>query len=464
MKISVKKIVEICDATLYSGSEDIICSSFVKDTRILQEGDTYIGIKGDNFNGNDFYQEALDKGANCVILEKKYFNELNEFNDKPIILVENSILALKKLATYTREKSSTFIIGITGSVGKTSTRDMIYSVLKENFNTLKTEDNYNNEIGLPLTLLKLENEEMAVIEMGMNHLGEIDYLSKITKPNLSVITNVGTAHIGELGSRENILKAKLEIINGMNEEGILIINNDNDLLHEYYLKNKNNIVTIGINNDSDFQAFDIKTNDDSSTFKIKHKEQIYKITCPLPGNAFIYNSLVSFAVGFILNIDFEKIVNGINNIKLTKNRMEIIKLKNGIKLINGVYNASFDSMKSSLEILKNQSGERKIAVLGSMLELGDFSKELHEKVGDIVVENNIDYLITVGSEAKYIGSKAIDSGIKKENVYSFNNNEEAIDFLKKLIKDNDTLLLKASNSLNFKEIVENIKCYIGLEY
>jgi len=144
--------------------------------------------------------------------------------------------------------------------------------------------------------------------------------------------------------------------------------------------------------------------------------------------------------------------------------MEIIKLKNGIKLINGVYNASFDSMKSSLEILKNQSGERKIAVLGSMLELGDFSKELHEKVGDIVVENNIDYLITVGSEAKYIGSKAIDSGIKKENVYSFNNNEEAIDFLKKLIKDNDTLLLKASNSLNFKEIVENIKCYIGLEY
>lgn len=462
LKLSVKKIVEICDASLYCGSEEVICSSFVKDTRILKEGDTYIGIKGENYNGNDFYIDAFNKGVNCAILEKKYFKENDEYKNKPIILVEDSIKALKQLATYVRNNLNTFIVGVTGSVGKTSTRDMIYSVLNENFKTLKTENNYNNEIGLPLTLLKLTDEEMAVIEMGMNHIGEIDYLSNITKPNISVITNVGTAHIGELGSRENILKAKLEITNGMDEKGILIINNDNDLLHEYYLKNKNNIITIGINNESDFQAFDIKENDSSSTFKIKHKDTFYEITCSIPGKAYIYNALIAFAVGFILDIDYAKIANGIKNIKLTENRMEIIKLKKGIKLINGVYNASYDSMKSSLEILKSQSGERKIAVLGTMLELGSFSKELHENVGSLIINNDVDYLITVGSDAKYIGSKAVSLGFNEERVFSFENNNDATELLKRLIKDNDTILLKASNGLHFKEIVDNLVSYIGL--
>lgn len=461
MKLSVKKITQICNGRLYCGNENIVCSNFVKDTRIINDGDTYIGIKGANFNGNDFYIDALKKNANCVIIEEDSFKIDNDFNyDKPIILVKNSIIALKNIAEYIRNNSHAKFIGVTGSVGKTSTRDMIYSVLNNEFKTLKTEGNFNNNIGLPLTIMRLTDEKMAVIEMGMNHLGEIEYLSNITKPHIAVITNVGTAHIGELGSRENILKAKLEITSGMDSDGILVINNDNDLLHEYYLKNKKNIITIGIDNTSDFMATDIKLEANYSTFNINYNNRKYEVYCSVPGKAFIYNSLVAFAVATLLGIKPEKIVTGIKNFELTKNRMEIIDLKNKIKIINGVYNASVDSMKANLEILKNQDGKRKIAVLGSMLELGKFSRQLHEEVGETVFNNNIDILITVGEEAKMIAKKAFEMGMNKENIYVLDTNSKAINILKELIKHEDTILFKASNSLNFKEIIDNIIPYI----
>ena len=456
MKISVKKIVEICDATLYSGSEDIICSSFVKDTRILQEGDTYIGIKGDNFNGNDFYQEALDKGANCVILEKKYFNELNEFNDKPIILVENSILALKKLATYTREKSSTFIIGITGSVGKTSTKDLIASVMSQKYNTLKTTGNYNNHIGVPLTILKLKEHESAVIEMGMNHLGEISKVTKIAEPTMSVITNIGTAHIGILGSRENILKAKLEILEGMDKNAPIIINNDNDLLHEWYLKNKDtkNIITYGIDNQSDVMAKNITSFENGSEFEVDINNKTYKAKINVGGNHFVLNALCGICVGLENNIPVENILNGIRNFKLTANRMEISESDAGAKIINDSYNASYDSVKAALESLKVMNGNRKIAVLGDILELGDFSEIIHKKVGEEVYKNKIDILITVGENAKFIANEAKTLGMDEEFIFCFDNNIDAINKIKEIMKSDDCILLKASNGMRFKEIVD----------
>lgn len=457
-ELTVKKIVEIVNGELFCGNEDVICTTFTKDTRTIQVGDTYIGIKGEKFDGNLFYKEAFSKGAICVILERASFVEDKDyFYDKPIILVDNSVLALKALGEYKRNTARAHFVGVTGSVGKTSTRDMIYSVLKEEFKTLKTEGNYNNAIGLPLTLLRLSDEEAAVIEMGMNALGEIDYLSRIVRPHISVITNVGTAHIGELGSRENILKAKLEICNGMDEEGILIINNDNDLLHEYYLSNSKNIVTIGIDNESDFMATHIESFEDSSSFIIRCKYGEVEVTCPVPGRAFVYNSLIAFAVGMQLGIDPQKIKQGIGEFALTKNRLEVFKINENITVINDVYNASVDSMKSSLEILKNKKAERRIAVLGSMLELGTFSKELHEEVGRAVFENKIDILVTVGEDAKFIASSAKNFGMKEENVFSFDENQEAIQFLKENSKANDAILLKASNGMRFAEIVAALR-------
>lgn len=457
-ELTVGKIVEICNGELLCGDENVICSSYTKDTRTITDGDTYIGIKGEKFDGNVFYKDAFSKGANAVILEKDSFILDQEYDcNKPIILVEDALVALKNMAEYKRKTTEALFVGVTGSVGKTSTRDMIYSVLKEGYKTLKTEGNFNNNIGLPLTLLRLTDEKAAVIEMGMNALGEIDYLSKITRPQISVITNVGTAHIGELGSRENILKAKLEIQNGMDNQGILIINNDNDLLHQYYLNNKDSIITIGIDNESDFYATNIKLENDHSEFDITYKNNSYSVYCPVPGKVFVYNSLTAFAVGTLANIEPNKIIKGINNFELTKSRTEIINLKNNKILINDAYNASVDSMKSSLEILKNINNGRKIAVLGSMLELGEFSKKLHEEVGIAVIKNNIDILITVGNDAKYIANAALENGMNKNLVYSFDDNKDAIAKLKEILNNNDAILVKASNGLRFSEIVESLK-------
>ena len=456
-QFTAKKISEICNGEIICGNENLICRSFSKDTRTLKVGDTYIGIKGNNFDGNLMYNEAFSKGAICAILEKDSFDN-NYKGNKTIILVDNTLKALRLLGIFKRDNTNAYFVGITGSVGKTSTRDLVYSVVKEEYKALKTERNYNNNIGLPLTLLRLTDEKAAIIEMGMNNLGEIDYLSKITRPHIGIITNIGTAHIGELGSRENILKAKLEILNGMDKNGILIINNDNDLLHTYYLENKNNnIITIGIENNSDYTATNIKVSNEKIYFDIVYQNKKYPIVLNIPNKVFVYNCLYAFAVGKILNIDTEKIINGIKNFKLTENRSEIFKIKSNITIINDSYNASLDSMKSSLEMLAHINGKRKIAVLGSMLELGEFSENLHRKVGEAVYKNHIDILITVGKDAKYIALEAEKNGMNENKIYIFSNNQPAIIKLKEILNKEDTVLLKASNGLHFNQIVEELK-------
>lgn len=449
MKLTIKKLCEVCSGKLVCDIDnDKECTSFSKDTRTINPGDVYVGIKGENFDGNTLYQDAFDKGAICSIIESKSFD--NKVINKPIILVDNSIDALRKIGEYYRNNSEATFIAVTGSVGKTSTRDMIYSVVSTKYKSLKTMGNYNNNIGLPLTLTRLTDEKCAVIEMGMNNLGEIDYLSKITRPHIAIITNVTTAHIGNLGSRENILKAKLEITNGLVEGGKLVINNDNDMLHEHYLKNPKNIFTIGIDNDSDVMAKNIELKDNKYYFDIVYQNNYYKAEIPILSIAFIYNSLIAFAVGILVNIEPEKILEGIKSFKLTENRIDFIDTNYGVKIINGCYNASVDSMKSSLEILNNTIGERKIAVLGDMLELDKFSKELHEEVGKYT--SDVDILVTIGNDAKYIAENS-----KAQKVISFENNTDAINFLKKELKNGDVILVKASNGMKFIDIVNAIK-------
>ena len=460
--IYVKDLIEKCNAKLIYGNPNEILENFSKDTRTIKNNDIYIGIKGSNFNGNLFYEEAFNKGAKVCIIEENSIklDDLKKFDNKTLVIVDDSIETLRILASYKRSLYNIPIVGVTGSNGKTCTRDLIYSVVNKKYKTLKTDGNFNNNIGLPLTLLRLTDEKAAIIEMGMNALGEIDYLTKITKPNIGIITNVGTAHIGKLGSRENILKAKLEILNGIDKNGKLIINNDNDLLHNYYLKNKNDnveIITVGIENDSDYTATNIEMTGEKINFDIVYKNKKYPIVLNIPNKVFIYNCLYAFAVGNILNIETDKIKSGIENFELTKNRSEIFKIKNNITIINDSYNASLDSMKSSLEMLANVNGKRKIAILGSMLELGEFSESLHRKVGEEVYKNNIDILITVGDDAKFIALEAEKNGMNKENIYSFSDNQTTINKLKEILKKEDAILLKASNGLHFNQIVEKLK-------
>jgi len=457
--ILVKDILKICNGKLICGNEEETCENFSKDTRQISKGDIYLGIKGERFNGSVFFKEAFEKGAKgCILQDVEISKEdIDTYNDKFIIVVEDVVKALQELAAYKRSLYNIPVIGITGSVGKTSTKDIIASVMATKYNVLKTEGNYNNEIGLPLTILKLKEHDALVLEMGMSAFGEISLLSNIAKPTIGVVTIIGSSHIGELGSRENILKAKLEILEGLNEKGSLIINNDNDLLNLWNKENKDNHkhITYGIDNESLLIPKNIHINDSDSSFEIDINNKTYTVKVPVAGKHFIYNSLAAIAVGLENNIEMEKIIEGISNFSLTKRRMEIIKNKQNVTILNDSYNASYESVKAALEYLSSIKANRKIAVLGDVLELGKFSKQMHEKMGEEVVKNNINILVTVGTEAKIIADM-----VKKENkeifVYSFDNNQAAITLIKEQMKEDDVILIKASNSMKFEEIVDSI--------
>ena len=456
-RIYVEDIVRECNGELIIGDSKKECIDFCKDTRLIKENDVYIGIKGENFDGNKFYDKAFDNGASVCILDNIEDIDINKYKDKTIIKVEDSIIALGKIAAYKRSLYNIPVIAVTGSVGKTSTKDMIASVLETKYNVLKTKGNLNNNIGMPLTILELKDHDCLIVEMGMNHLNEISYLTKIAKPTIAVITNIGTAHIGNLGSRENILKAKLEILEGLDKNGVLFINNDNDLLKEKYnkLKNKYKVKTIGIDNASDYIAYNIKEDITRSIFTIKDNDIEENIQVNVATRPFIYNSLMGYAIGKELNIENDLIKKGISNLKLTAHRLEKKINKRGVTIIDDTYNASYDSMKSALELL-GKSNNRKIAILGDMLELGEYSEEIHRKIGEDVVNNNIDILITVGNLSIYIKDEALKEGFNKYNIYNFEKQEDTYNLLNNLLKEGDLVLVKGSHGINLDKLVEEM--------
>jgi len=457
--MKVEDIIKATNGRLLVGDPQEDCENFCTDTRKIQKGDIYVGLKGEKFNGNEYYKEALEKGAKVAVISgvEVTKEDLEQYKDKTIIEVKDSLEAFGDIAAYKRDLYDIPVVQITGSVGKTSTRDIIANVVRTQYKTLQTEGNQNNAIGLPTTLLKLKDHEAVVVESGMNHLGEIRYLGKIAKPTVAVITNIGTAHIGFLGSRENILKAKLEILENLKPDGYIVINNDNDMLNKWAKEDtKYKKYTFGIDEKSDVMAYNIKVNENYSTYNVKIDNKEYSVKVPVSGVHFVYNSLCAIAVGNLLNIAPENIIKGIETFTLTKNRMEIDKIKDNVTVINDAYNASYDSMKAAIEYLKGIPGDRKIAVLGDMFELGEFSEEIHRKVGIEVFTHKIDVLLTVGNESKYIAEEVKYLGMPKENVVSFDTNEEAINYLNKTLRKNDVVLLKAANGMHFAEIFKGI--------
>lgn len=443
----IKEIIEATNGTLLSGNMDDDIHGFTQDTRQIHKGDMYIPLVGEKNDGHQFIEQAFEAGASTVITAHPI--DAPEHN---VILVEDTLQALTDMASYLRKNRPVKVVGITGSVGKTSTKDMIYAVVSTQYKTLKTLGNYNNHIGLPLTILRHDDEEVMVLEMGMNHLGEIHHLTMIAKPDISCITNVGTAHIGELGSRENILKAKMEIVDGMDAQGVLIINDDNDLLHTVDC-NCCQIVRVGQNDDCQLKAHHMELLLEESYFDLDYLGQTYHVHVPVSGLHFVTNALIAIAVGLSLNIDIEKCIKGIEKFELTKNRMDIITLNQDIKIIDGTYNANLDSMKSSLDVLANYP-DRKIAVLADMLELGHYEKDFHEEVGEYVAKKDIDLLLAVGQASQHIVEKAKQNHIE---AYHFENNQQLMQALDQKLQSHDVVLLKGSHGMHLQEVVEYLK-------
>ena len=361
-------------------------------------------------------------------------------------MVEDTRKALLSLASYYRSLFDIPVVGLTGSVGKTTTKEFVASVLSKGYNTLATKGNFNNDIGVPLTIFGLEpSTEAAVVEMGMSNFGEIEVLSKCARPDIAIITNIGTSHIEFLGSQEGILKAKTEIFKGLSKNGKVILNGDDPYLWGIKDSLEFDAIYFGMENPScDLVATDIKPDENGSLFKCEGKE--YRIN-PV-GVHNIYNALASIAVGKILGLSYEKIYAGLKAYVPGGIRQNIVSAK-GYKVINDCYNSSPQSVKAALGVLDTLAAQRRIAVLGSIGELGEKSKELHLDIGTYVSDSKTDILITVGEDAKYIAECA-----KCDQKYSFGTTDEAIELLGKLVKQDDAVLVKASRFMKFEVISE----------
>ncbi|MDI6602141.1 MAG: UDP-N-acetylmuramoyl-tripeptide--D-alanyl-D-alanine ligase [Thermoanaerobacteraceae bacterium] len=425
------------------------------DSRNVESGMLFIPLSGDRFDGHDFIQDASNNGAIATLTQYDVSVNMDNFL---IIRVEDTLKALQDLSRYIRRKFDRVkIIAITGSTGKTTTKNFVTSVLSERYKVLSNKGNYNNQIGLPLTLINLDGSyDIAVLEMGMNSFGEIRNLSDIARQDIAVITNIGTAHIGNLGSRENILRAKLEITEFLNKDNTAYFNGDDDLLSK--VNGLYKVLYFGFENNNDIQAFDIKNNkEDGMEFNIKYKNYQGHFVIRLPGKHNIMNALPAIALGYDFGLKWEEIYDGLLKTKNEKMRLKLINI-NSMRLIDDTYNANPDSMKAAINFLVDVSMySRKVAILGDMLELGEFAVQSHKDIGKYCYISGVDVLITYGNMAKYIAEGAVSSGMNPNDVYYFEDKAELKKNLSTIIKSDDIVLVKGSRGMKMDEIAE----YLG---
>ena len=437
-EVRLKDIAAWCGGTL-SGNGDVSISHVTRDSREICDNSVYIALRGERFDGNDFLADAFDKGAAAAVGEVLFETE------KPYIRVKDTRQALLDIAEGYRSLFKIPSVAVTGSVGKTTTKEMISSVLEQKYKCLKSEGNFNNEIGMPLTALRLDsNHEIAVFEMGMNHFGEISRMTKVAKPDMAVISNIGMSHIGNLGSQENILKAKLEITEGLKENGVLAVNGDDKLLGRL-----ENCIKFGFGENCEIKAWNMREDNDGCNFDTEINGKVYSVRVNIPGRHNVYNALAAIAVGENFGVEPEFIIRGIEKAGSVGNRMKISET-GGIKLISDCYNASPDSMCAALEVLKREDG-RKIAVLADMLEMGKFSQDAHREVGKQT--KGVSFVIAIGKAAKFIAETAEEFC----GVYHFENNEAAKGFLADFLRPGDSVLVKGSNGMKLSEICDFIE-------
>lgn len=452
--ISLAEILEATRGEIIVKGEQTLYNNVCINTRIIKDKDIFIAIKGEKFNANDFIVDASKKGASiCIIDEIKY--DETELNKKTyVIKVADTKKALLSLAKFYIGKLDLKVVGITGSTGKTSTKDLVAAVLSEKFKVFKTLGNFNNEIGLPLMIFKLDKSyDVAVLEMGMSDFLEIHNMCETAKPDIAIITNIGMSHLENLKTRENILKAKMEITDYFNKDNVLIVNSDNDLLKNIS-KNNYKLIKTGIDSQADIKACDLMIDEQKITFRILDKGSLIEdvIEVDIPGRHNILNSMLAIACARVMGMEYNEIAKGFKRLEATSMRLDITR---GAKftVINDCYNASPDSMIAAIDVLCNISGNFKIAILGTMKELGDGAYDAHKKVGEYAKYKNIDLLIALGEF-----NQAYKEGFNDINKYrSFKSYNEVVSFLDGIIGCNDVALVKASRSMKFESIVKQLE-------
>lgn len=462
--MTIRKMLEVCQGC-YHGLEqlmDIEITGVATDSRKIEAGFLFVPIKGEKVDGHEFIESVMAAGAIVSLSEEERLLQEQGEENIPYIKVESCQQALKDLAEYYREQLSCKIVGITGSVGKTSTKEMIASVLEQHYHVQKTAGNFNNEIGLPLTIFSITQEhEVAVVEMGISDFGEMSRLAKITKPDICVITNIGYAHLEQLKDRDGVLKAKTEVLSYLKPGGSLILNGDDDKLLTIKETDGQQILRYSLENkEANYYASRGQINEIEgleASFQSKmpgQMERNYDVVLPIPGTHQVMNAMAAACVGELLGLTDEEIKKGILQVPSIKGRSNFIQM-NGMLIIDDCYNANPMSMKASIEVLSQRSG-RTLAILGDMGELGTEERKLHYEVGEVAAINGIHTLIAIGTLAEEMITAAREKGSKVEETYYFSTKEKALLFIKGYVKEGDSILVKASHFMKFEEIVEEL--------
>jgi UDP-N-acetylmuramoyl-tripeptide--D-alanyl-D-alanine ligase len=451
-QFTVNELSHATGGVLRQGAESTPVFGVSTDSRKVREGDAFIALVGESFDGHAFVAQCLAKGVAGVIVSHAV--DVAVPQHAFFLEVENTLYALQDIARFHRQRYDIPVIGVTGSNGKTTTKDMIAAVLVQRFTTLKTQANFNNEIGLPLTLLGLNDEhQAAVVEMGMRGLGEIRELADIALPNLAVVTNVSETHMELLGSIGNIARAKAELVESLSDNGIAFLNSDDILVKSMADRCRGDVVFYGTGVDADVRAVDIVSLGECGTrATVRAGDKTFSVTIPVPGRHNVVNALAAIAVGLRLGMTEEEIRQGLAQFSPSAMRLDIRTTKQGYKVINDVYNASPLSMRAALDTLCDIATNRKIAVLGDMLELGSISEQAHREVGEYAARRGIACVLTLGGQAQFIAEGARKFGSKLDCIESFMELETLINRLIEVARPGDIILVKGSRGMRMERV------------
>lgn len=446
--ITIKNVAKVCGGTCY-GSEkiqDLEVSSIWTDSQKVEKDSIFIALKGEKTDGHAYIEQAFEKGALFTLSEHKLDGA------HPYVLVKSTYQALKDIAQFYLEQLKIPVVGITGSVGKTSTKEMIASVLSQKFCTLKTDGNFNNEVGLPLTVFRLREEhQTAVLEMGISEFGEMSRLTKVAKPDIAVITNIGLCHLESLKNRDGILKAKTEIFEGLKENGSIILNGSDDKLCTVKEYRGIRPVFFGDDEKCDIYADEVESLGLKGTrCRLHTPVGSFRTRIPVPGLHMVQNAMAACGVGLKMGLSLEEIQRGIETVKALRGRNNVIKTER-FTILDDCYNASPVAVEAAIDLMGSAEG-RKVCILGDMFELGEEEAELHKRVGNYASEKKMDVLIAIGELSRHTADAAKERGLAA--CHYFAEKQEAMEACKTLLKDGDYILVKASHGMKFPEIVE----------
>jgi UDP-N-acetylmuramoyl-tripeptide--D-alanyl-D-alanine ligase len=459
--LTIEEVLRATGGKLLQGSENVF-QGLSTDSRTVVEGELFIALKGARFDGHHYALDALKKKAGGVLIEEERVGDIrwNGYRSRAVIAVKDTLAALGEIARSWRRKYKTPVVALTGSNGKTTTKEMIAACLETTFPILKTKENLNNLIGVPLTLLALTaRERVVVLEMGMNVPGEIRRLTEIAEPDVGLITNIQTVHLEGMGSLERLKEEKGELYRRMRRDGTIVVNQDDarvvDLANDY----PGQKITLGIEHPADVMAKEVRLKGaEGTSFTLILEGEVVEIHLPLLGRHFIPNALSAMAVACLFGVEVKEAKEALENFQPFPMRMEVVPLQGGKTVINDAYNANPYSMEFALETLVEVKGKgRTIAVLGDMLELGDFTKEAHQRIGQKVSQLSIDFLLALGEEAPVVVESAIRYGFPMERARVAESHSEAISLLKQIIQNGDWILVKGSRRMAMEKIVEGLK-------